>query len=76
MEFLYPAIEPFKSGYFEVDDGVFVYWEASGNPDGIPALFCTGDHAGVLKQATDADITHKDILLFPSNKEGVGGANP
>jgi proline iminopeptidase len=38
----YPAIEPFDQGMLDVGDGQLVYWEASGNPVGKPALALHG----------------------------------
>ena len=35
---MFPPIEPFASGHLRVGDGNEIYWEASGNPDGKPAL--------------------------------------
>ncbi len=42
MERRYPAIEPFEQGMLDTGDGHQVYWEACGNPDGIPALYLHG----------------------------------
>lgn len=42
MRTRYPSIEPNRSGYLDVGDGHLVYWEESGNPEGIPALFLHG----------------------------------
>jgi proline iminopeptidase len=39
----YPAIEPYDQGMLDVGDGQRIYWEASGNPAGKPAL---GLHGG------------------------------
>lgn len=38
----YPPIEPYDSGRLEVGDGNVVYWEASGNPGGKPAVVLHG----------------------------------
>jgi proline iminopeptidase len=38
----YPPIEPYDSGMLDTGDGNFVYWEACGNPPGIPALMVHG----------------------------------
>ncbi|MDB5571925.1 MAG: pip, partial [Hyphomicrobiales bacterium] len=43
---LYPAIEPYASGHLNVGDNHRIYWEASGNPDGAPALFLHGGPGG------------------------------
>ena len=39
---LYPEIEPCQSGLLDVGDGNAIYWEASGNPLGRPALVLHG----------------------------------
>lgn len=39
---LYPAIEPYKTGYLNVEDGHSLYWEECGNPEGMPILFIHG----------------------------------
>ncbi|MDH6109630.1 proline iminopeptidase [Kitasatospora sp. MAP12-15] len=37
-----PPIEPYARGLLEVGDGNRIYWQASGNPDGKPALCLHG----------------------------------
>jgi proline iminopeptidase len=39
---LYPEIEPFATGWLEVDSMHTLYWEQCGNPDGVPILFVHG----------------------------------
>jgi proline iminopeptidase len=39
---LYPEIEPYDHGWLDVDDRHRLYWEVSGNPDGLPVLFLHG----------------------------------
>lgn len=39
---LEPPIQPFATGMLRRDDGAEIYWEASGSPDGRPALFLHG----------------------------------
>ena len=39
---LYPSIDPFDSGFLQVDKTHKIYWEQSGNPDGFPILFLHG----------------------------------
>jgi proline iminopeptidase len=39
---LFPPIEPFARGLLEVGTGHRIYWEQSGDPAGIPVLFCHG----------------------------------
>ncbi|NQY13207.1 MAG: prolyl aminopeptidase [Henriciella sp.] len=40
---LYPPIEARRSGFLRVDDLHEIYWEESGNPDGLPVI---GIHGG------------------------------
>lgn len=39
---LFPPIEPFLSGTLAVGNGHILYWEQSGNPDGVPVIFVHG----------------------------------
>lgn len=39
---LYPDIEPYKSGHLKVDGRHEIYWEVSGNRDGMPVVFLHG----------------------------------
>jgi proline iminopeptidase len=39
---LYPALRPYSTGFLQVDDIHNLYWEQSGNPDGVPVLFLHG----------------------------------
>jgi proline iminopeptidase len=38
----YPDVEPYETGLLDTGDGNLVYWEACGNPDGVPALIVHG----------------------------------
>lgn len=38
----YPPIEPYEHGLLDTGDGHSIYWECSGNPDGVPALYLHG----------------------------------
>jgi proline iminopeptidase len=46
MRSFYPEIEPYQTGMLEVGDGHSIYWEASGNPEGKPAVFLHGGPGG------------------------------
>ena len=39
---LFPELEPRASGMLELDGLHTMYWEESGNPRGIPAVFLHG----------------------------------
>ena len=38
----FPPIEPYETGMLDAGDGNLIYWEACGNPDGLPALIVHG----------------------------------
>lgn len=42
MRTLYPAIEPYRTGFLQVDSIYNIYFEESGNPNGTPVLFLHG----------------------------------
>ncbi|MCU1558715.1 MAG: prolyl aminopeptidase, partial [Microbacteriaceae bacterium] len=46
MRTFYPEIEPYDIGMLDVGDGQSLYWEASGNPAGKPAVFLHGGPGG------------------------------
>jgi proline iminopeptidase len=39
---LHPPIEPYERGFLPVDEIHTLYYEVSGNPDGVPILFLHG----------------------------------
>lgn len=45
---MHPPIDPFDSGLLVRPDGQRVYWETSGNPHGIPAVYLHGGPGGTL----------------------------
>jgi len=73
---LFPSITPFSTGFLEVDDGHELYWEQSGNPDGIPiVLLHGGPGAGtspVHRRLFDPD--HYRIILY--DQRGAGKSTP
>lgn len=73
---LYPAIEPNRHGMLAVDDIHQLYWEESGNPDGVPVLFLHGGPgAGASpkhRQFFDPDFYR--IVIF--DQRGAGRSTP
>ncbi|MDQ4489344.1 prolyl aminopeptidase [Sinomonas sp. ASV486] len=73
----YPPIEPFKSGLLELEDGAQLYWEASGNPDGLPALWLHGGPGSGL--GSDGYRRHFDAeryLIVGIDQRGCGRSRP
>jgi proline iminopeptidase len=75
-EYLYPAIEPYRTGRLKVTGPHELYYEESGNPSGKPVVFLHGGPGG----GTDAkyrrffDPSHYRIVLF--DQRGCGRSTP
>ncbi|MGH1418006.1 MAG: prolyl aminopeptidase [Hyphomicrobiaceae bacterium] len=73
---LYPVIEPYDSGMLDVGDGHQVYYEQSGNPDGLPAVVVHGGPGGGTNPNMRRfhDPAHYRIVLF--DQRGCGRSTP
>jgi len=73
---LYPPIEPYRSGTLDVGDGHALYWEQSGNSDGIPAVFLHGGPGAGCSPAHRRlfDPERYNVLLF--DQRGCGRSTP
>ena len=73
---LYPAVEPYASGYLKVSELHELYWEECGNPRGKPAVFLHGGPgAGADARARrffDPDAYR--IIVF--DQRGCGRSRP
>ncbi|CAM5556323.1 prolyl aminopeptidase [Eoetvoesiella caeni] len=73
---MYPAIQPYRQGFLQTDDGHQVYWELCGNPEGKPAIFlhggpgsgCSPTHRRLF------DPQRYNVLLF--DQRGCGRSTP
>lgn len=73
---LFPEIEPYASGRMPLDARHTMYWEASGNPDGIPVVFL---HGGPGSGASPShrrffDPARYRIVIF--DQRGSGRSTP
>lgn len=64
---LYPRIEPFFVGNMAVSDLHTVYYELSGNPNGLPVLFVHGGPGGGTEPAHRRFFNPKGESLRPSS---------
>jgi proline iminopeptidase len=73
---LFPPIEPHRSGMLPVDDIHTLYWEESGNPDGLPVLFLHGGPGGGTspRHRCFFNPAHYRIVLF--DQRGAGRSKP
>lgn len=72
----YAPIEPYRSGRLPLDDLHTMYWEESGNPNGVPVLFLHGGPgSGTAPQHRQFfDPAHYRIVLF--DQRGAGKSTP
>ncbi len=73
---LFAPITPYSSGFLNVDDTHQIYWEQSGNPDGVPIVFL---HGGPGAGATPThrrffDPDHYRIIVY--DQRGSGRSHP
>jgi len=73
---LFPPIDPYRSGTLHLDSRHTMYWEQSGNPRGIPALFL---HGGPGAGATPThrrffDPEYWRVVIF--DQRGAGRSTP
>ena len=73
---LYPAIEPYRSGGLAVGGGHEIYFEESGNPDGLPVLMVHGGPGGGSNPTMRRyhDPRYYRIILF--DQRGCGRSTP
>ncbi|MEQ1662159.1 MAG: prolyl aminopeptidase [Thiobacillus sp.] len=73
---LYPPLSPYASGMLDAGDLHRIYWETSGNPDGIPVLFVHGGPGSGTspKQRQFFDPARYRIVLF--DQRGSGRSTP
>jgi len=75
-DIIFPPIEPYQAGYLPVDPLHSLYWEQSGNPHGVPALFLHGG-PGAGASPTHRrffDPAHYRIVVF--DQRGAGRSRP
>ena len=71
---LFPAIEPFDSGY--ITKGIHeIYYEQCGNPKGKPLIFLHGENGGGSGSFSNDSLILKSIVLFSLINEVVARAN-
>lgn len=73
---LYSPIDPYASGYLDVDDTHSLYWEQCGNPGGVPIVFLHGGPGAgcspIHRRFFDPDRYR--IIIF--DQRGAGKSTP
>jgi len=73
---MFPAIEPFASGMLPVSDGNEIFWEASGNPQGKPALTLHGGPGSGLGSGYRRRFDPEQFLIVGFDQRGCGRSRP
>ncbi len=72
----FPELKPYSSAFLSLGDGHEMYWEQSGNPDGVPIVLVHGGPGGGTSpiQRRFFDPDHYRIILF--DQRGAGRSSP
>lgn len=73
---LYPPLEPFERGSLRLDSLHTMYWEQSGNPEGVPVLYLHGGPGGGSnpRMRQFFDPAHYRIVVY--DQRGAGRSVP
>ncbi|GAA1388236.1 alpha/beta fold hydrolase [Luteococcus peritonei] len=71
-----PQTSPTRSGMLPVGQGHQLYWEESGNPDGIPALYLHGGPGAPLRSGHRSRFDLERYRLVSPQQRGAGRSTP
>src|SRR5258706_12933762 len=73
---LYPPLEPYSAGMLALDSIHSMYWEQSGNPNGVPVVFLHGGPGAgsAPNHRRFFDPVHYRIIVF--DQRGGGRSTP
>jgi proline iminopeptidase len=71
-----PAIDTFATGHLAVSDGNRIYWEASGNPRGKPALHLHGGPGSGIMSRYRRSFDPERFLIVSFEQRGCGRSQP
>ncbi|HEX5499743.1 MAG TPA: prolyl aminopeptidase, partial [Thermomicrobiales bacterium] len=73
---LFPPIEPFATGMLPIAGGNDMYWEASGNPDGKPALHLHGGPGSGIQNGYRRRFDPERFLIVSFEQRSCGRSRP
>ena len=76
MKKKYPPIEPYRTGFLDVGSGHSLYWEESGNPNGIPAIFLHGGPGSGTEASHRCYFDPKLYRIVLFDQRGCGKSKP
>lgn len=73
IKYLYDSISPYESGYLKTEDGMHeIYYEVSGNPDGIPVLYIHGGPGAGCNENSRRLFNPKAYKIVLFDQRGCG----
>jgi len=76
VSWLYPPIEPYRTGMLTVSDVHTIYWEESGNPNGKPAVFLHGGPGGGSDPKVRRFFHPEKYRIVVFDQRGCGKSTP
>jgi proline iminopeptidase len=76
VTWLYPPIEPYRTGMLKVSDVHTIYWEESGNPKGKPAVFLHGGPGGGSEPKVRRFFHPDKYRIVAFDQRGCGKSTP
>ncbi len=73
---MYPPISPHDCGMLTVGPSLDLYWETSGNPEGIPVLYLHGGPGGILRPGYRRHFDPSKYLIIGLQQRGAGRSTP
>ena len=73
---LFPDIEPYERGRLAVDPPHDLYWEQSGNSDGVPILFVHGGPGAGATPSHRRFFDPKHYRIIAADQRGAGRSKP
>ncbi|WP_029513257.1 prolyl aminopeptidase [Mycoplasmopsis primatum] len=76
-KYLYPKFEPYEKGFLKTNDGPHeIYYEVSGNPEGIPVLYVHGGPGGGANRDSRRLFDPKVYKIILFDQRGCGESKP
>ncbi len=76
MKRLYPDVTYYKNGFIDVGSGHSLYFEQSGNPDGIPVIFIHGGPGAGLPPNYKCFFDSNKYRIIGYEQRGCGRSTP
>jgi len=73
---LYPDLDPYETGMLTVGGGHRIYWEQSGNPDGLPVVFLHGGPGAGASAAHRRFFDPRFYRIVVFDQRGCGRSKP